>query len=329
MEKRIIIGTDVSKLTLDHAIKTKDVHLKINNNKAGFVKWLKWALKYGDRQNLWIVMEHTGYYSYQFELFLQESKISYSKIPALEIKRSIGLVRGKNDKVDALMISKYGVLRMDELKDQKGLSINVIELKDLFTLRDKLSRDIRGYKSRIREQIETGKYGKDSIQYKIQKRSVDRLTKDIKEIELEMKKILEKDESLQTNYELLVSIKGIGFVVAIYMIAYTDNFTRFENSRKFSCYAGLAPFEHLSGTSLRGKSRVSHYANKTAKSLLNMAAACAIQHCEELKTYYLRKVEEGKNKMSVLNIIRNKLVGRMFAIIKRQTPYEENYLAAA
>jgi transposase len=158
---------------------------------------------------------------------------------------------------------------------------------------------------------------------------IKQLTTEIREVELAIKELLRKDEVLENNYKLLVSIKAVGFVTAVYMLAYTDNFTKFLNSRKFSCYAGLAPFEHSSGTSLKGKKRVSHYANKKAKSLLNLAASVAIQHNKELKQYYQRRVGEGKNKMGALNIIRNKLVDRMFAVVKRQSAYQETLNTAA
>jgi transposase len=142
-------------------------------------------------------------------------------------------------------------------------------------------------------------------------------------VEAATQSIIEQSEALQKNYQLLTSIKGVGLITAVYMIAYTENFQKFSNSRQFSCYAGVVPFEHSSGTSIRGKSRVSHYANKKAKRLLNLAASVAIQHNGELKQYYQRRVGEGKSKMSTLNMIRNKLVDRMFAVVKRQTPYQE------
>lgn len=329
MQKRVIIGTDVSKLTLDHAIKTSEAHLKTANNPKGYKEWLKWALGYGNKEDLWVVMEHTGYYSYQFELFLQGQQIVYSKVSALEIKRSVGLVRGKSDKVDAFTISRYGWIRRDELQVQKVPAVLITELKDLITLRDKLVRERSGYKARLKEQNATRKYAKVHIQNRIPLRRIKQLTEDIKEVEAAIKSIINQSEAVQENYKLLTSIKGVGFITAVYMIAYTDNFEKFSNSRQFSCYAGVVPFEHSSGTSIRGKSRVSHYANKKAKRLLNLAASVAIQHNKELKQYYQRRVAAGKSKMSTLNIIRNKLVDRMFAVIKRQTAYQEILSTAA
>jgi transposase len=329
MQKQVMIGTDVSKLTLDHGVHTSMDHIKTANNIKGFKIWLRWALKFGSKDQLWVIMEHTGYYSFQFELFLHQQQIRYTKVPALEIKRSVGLVRGKSDKVDALVISRYGWMRRDELQVHRVSAAVMTELKDLINLRDKLVRDRSGYKARLKEQNATRKYSKSHIQVKLQTRKIKELTIDIKEVEAAIHELIRQDEILQNNYKLIVSIKGVGFVTAVYMLAYTDNFTKFLNSKKFSCYAGLVPFEHSSGSSIRGRNRVSHYANKKAKQLINLAASVAIQHNKELKEYYQRRVSEGKSKMGTLNIIRNKLVDRMFAVIKRQTIYQESLSIAA
>jgi transposase len=329
MQNFIFIGTDVSKLTLDHGSHQAMAHQKTANNSEGFKSWLKWALQFGSKEQLWVVMEHTGYYSYQFELFLHLHQVRYTKVAALEIKRSVGLVRGKSDKVDALLISRYAFMNRDRLEPQQLSAAVITELKDLVSLRDKLVKDRSGYKARTKEQAATRKYAKSHIQTRIQARMIKELTEEIKEVEAAIKKLIKEDEALLNNYTLLVSIKAVGFVTAIYMLAYTENFRKFLNSRKFACYAGLAPFEHTSGTSLRGKNRVSHYANKKAKCLLNLAASVAIQHNPEMKSYYQRRVAEGKSKMGTLNIIRHKLVDRMFAVVKRATPYTETISIAA
>lgn len=329
MQKRTIIGVDVSKMTLDSAFSLVKAHMKIPNSLAGFKRWLKWALSLSVGSEIWIVMEHTGYYSFQFELFLQQQGITYSKVPAIEIKRSVGLVRGKSDKADAQMISEYGRLRQDQLKAQSAPVKGVTELKELLSLRGKLVADRSGYKVRLKEMKATRGYVAGSVHVLVQQNQIQALSLAIRTIEKAIREQIGQDQGLSANYKLLLTIKGIGPVTAAYMLACTENFSRFANSRKFSCYAGLAPFEHSSGTSIKGKQRVSHYANKKAKCLLNLSALVAIRFNPELKAYYERRVAEGKNKMSVLNIIRNKLVDRMFAVIKRQTPYCENIQAVA
>ena len=107
----------------------------------------------------------------------------------------------------------------------------------------------------------------------------------------------------------------------MYLIAYTNGFTRFKNSRKFASYCGIAPFPYQSGISIRGKTKVNHLANKKLKTLLDLCAKSAIQYNAEMKQYYERRIKEGKAKMSTINIVRNKLLSRIFAVVQRGTPY--------
>jgi transposase len=106
------------------------------------------------------------------------------------------------------------------------------------------------------------------------------------------------------------------------LLVYTHGFNRLNNSRKLACYSGVAPFAYESGTSIRGKTGVSKFANNDLKQVLHMAAISSVQHNSELHLYYQRKVQEGKNKMSVINAVRNKLLHRIVAVVNRGTPYE-------
>ena len=133
----------------------------------------------------------------------------------------------------------------------------------------------------------------------------------------------------KTNYKLIQTVRGVGPVIARYLIIFTENFTRFATYRKFACYAGIAPFEYASGSSVRGRTRVHSCANKQLKSSLNIAAMNAIKINGVYKQYYQRRQKEGKNNMSTLNIIRNKLLAQIFAVVKRQTPYVDLYKFAA
>jgi len=150
---------------------------------------------------------------------------------------------------------------------------------------------------------------------------IDFLTKQIKTIEEEMMEIIKSDEKLFRQFKLIISIKGVGKQTALFIIVYTHSFTKFENWRKFASYCGIAPFPNKSGTSLKGKTKVSNLANKKLKSLLDLCAKSAIQCNLEMKTYYHKRVDEGKNKMSTINIIRNKLLSRIFAVVNRDAPY--------
>ena len=147
------------------------------------------------------------------------------------------------------------------------------------------------------------------------------LKKQIQKAEKAIMEIIESSQTLRDQYVLLVSIKGIGIILAANILVTTVCFTKFDDSRKYACYCGTAPFSYASGTSIKGKIKVSQMANKKMKALFNMAARSAIQHDPELKKYFDNRMEKGANGMSTINIIRNKLIHRVFAVVKRGTPY--------
>jgi transposase len=325
MKEFLLVGVDVSKKTLDIFIKPSGKSMVISNDLKGFKQWwaeMRTLLK--PQTKVMVVMEHTGLYSLQLENFLGKSGVDYCKIPALEIKRSLGITRGKNDKIDAERIATYGWLRRDILTPDLLMEKPVVELKHLLNLRLKLVRDRAGYINRIKEMKATG----NLVGLEQQQRVIAFLSQEIQMADEGITAHIAKHPELQKTYDLLRSIKGIGPVIAAYMTGNTGNFKRFSNARKFNCYAGIAPFKYQSGTSIKGRSRISHLANKDAKTLLNLAATCAIRCDEELKIYYQRKLSEGKNKMSCINAVRAKLVARMFAVIKRQSPYQPLAVAA-
>ena len=138
-----------------------------------------------------------------------------------------------------------------------------------------------------------------------------------------MDELIKKETKMQSNYKLSRSVKGVGKVLAIQMLLHTQNYTRFDEWRHFSAYCGLVPYPYQSGTSINGRRKIHSISDVKMKSLLSMSAISAIQHDSELKMYYKKRVEEGKHKMIALNIIRNKIVARIFATVKRGTPYVE------
>lgn len=323
MNDFLIVGVDVSKAFLDLCFKPVDTLHRIGNNLGGFKTFCTELKKRCSNQTrLLVVLEHTGQYSKKFEVYMRSHQIPYCKVPALQIKRSLGVVRGKEDKVDAKRIAEYAWLRKDVLTADPEIDVHIEHLQSLLSLRSKLVRDRSGYITRLKEMKSAG-YKVGNFECKLQDQVIKMFTSKIVLIEEKIKALIQSKSELTKTCELLRSIKGVGWIVACYMISCTANFTKFKNARKFNCYAGLAPFKHESGTSIKARSRISHLANKEAKSLLNLAALSAIQHDQELKNYYQRRVSEGKRKMSCLNIIRSKIVARMFAIIKRQTPYFE------
>lgn len=142
----------------------------------------------------------------------------------------------------------------------------------------------------------------------------------IKAIETEIRETIKEDKDLKTSNELIQSIKGIGPIIGAYLIAFTDNFRKFDNARKFACYCGIAPFSNQSGKYV-GKSSVSHLANKKIKSILSNAVPMTVLYDPQLGRYKQAKLLEGKTKGIIMNNIKNKLIQRVFAVVKRQSPY--------
>jgi transposase len=323
-----IIGADLSKDSIDLACTESQSYLRINNSLKGFRQLLNWLRDLKIKTSaVMIVMEHTGLYSYQMEKFLHRHQVAFTKIPALAIKRSLGLIRGKNDKIDAYRIARYGLEKRDILVAEKELNKTLERLKMLHSARSLLVKQRASLICAVKEVQELLK--QSDLIIKSYLHLINDYSTQIKKIEAEMTDLIKKDLSVNQNFKLLKTIKGVGNIVAIAMIVKTRNFTMFPNARKFACYCGTAPFEYYSGKSIRRKTRISHLADKKMKTLLDQSAKTAIQYDKELKTFYERRIDIGKSKKSTINIVRNKIIYRMFAVIKRQTPFIENYLQTA
>ena len=161
--------------------------------------------------------------------------------------------------------------------------------------------------------------------YEQSKKDIERINKEIKEVEKRMMAEIKIDENLQENFTLVSSIKGVALLNTVAILIATQNFTRFENARQFACYAGMAPFGKQSGTSINSRPRVSRLANKKLKVLLTQAAKCAIRHDPNRRHYYERKLAEGKEKWLIINNVRNKIIHRVVAIIRNRQPYFVDY----
>jgi transposase len=325
------IGVDVSKHTIDAYIYSSKKHKCFKNNNSGFtemIKWVKTNTEVPLQEHLY-AFEHTGLYSFPLSIHLTEKDIAYLLIPGLELKKSLGIVRGKDDKIDAKAIALYAYRRREEIKPYKLPSKNLLEIRRLLSLRDKLVKQRSGFKATNKE-IKDHLSKKDNATYfKVHENMIKHLSKEIRDVEKQLRTVIKTDVELNRLFKLVTSIKGVGEQTALFMIAYTNGFTLFENSRKFASYAGVAPFPYKSGISVHGKTKVNQFANKKFKSLLSNCATSAINTNTEMRLYYERRIKDGKDKMSTINIIRNKILGRIFAVVQRGTPYVDTLGYAA
>tara|TARA_R110000850_G_scaffold75152_5_gene164128 strand:- start:83 stop:1075 length:993 start_codon:yes stop_codon:yes gene_type:complete len=316
-----VVGIDVSKKTIDAYCYQAQVHKAFINDVKGYKSLIKWVLKVTKTSSVFYCFENTGYYSLKLALYLHSQDLVYVEESPLKIKRSSGIVKEKTDRIDAILIARYAWLYREELERSTVKIRSHLELGRLLALRDQLVRNNAGLKGTLKElkallSSPTTDAGCISLT-----RSIAYLEKQVNGIETRIKELITEDDSMSKNYALLTSLKGVGLVVACQLIYHTGNFSRFNSWRAFSSYCGTAPFKHESGTSIHRRKKCHYLGDRKMKSLLSMASVSAIQHDSELRLYYKRKLAEGKNRMIAVNNVRNKLLARAFAVIKRGTPY--------
>ena len=324
MKKDYYIGVDISKKTIDVAIYKKEKASKasacekFSNSPDGFREMKRWLRKCGvSLTNALFCMEATGHYTYDLCLFLEQQEVSYSVQSPLHLKRSFGLTHGKNDKVDAYRIASYAYLHREDIKLSKLATNSIRKLKALMAERKSLVVEIARCKAQLKE---VGSHSSSPGTIKRTKELLEFLETQVQDIEKDMAQTIDSDAELKNNYQLLLTISGIGIVNAVNTIVATHNFKMFDNARQYASYIGVAPFEHISGTSVRGKTHVEPGA-KMLKADLTGAVRTCINHDKEIQKYYERKIAEGKSYGVVANAIKFKLLLRMFAVIKRGTPF--------
>jgi transposase len=322
MEFNLFVGTDVSKKTLDFAIVGKGeqkLTFKSENSVKGIESFFKELRKQNefDLSKVIFCMEYTGIYNNHMLDYLTEIKANIWLENPIHIKKSMGLTRGKNDKVDAQRIAMFAYKNAKEAKLWMPQRKVIQTLKTLTRVRTRIMKSIEILKKPLDEvksfiDKETLKSMKHTC-----KSSLKALKKDLKDINDKIVQIIKSGEQLSKLYNIVTSVENVGPVIATAVIIETNEFRRFDNAKQFACYTGVAPFEYTSGTSIKGKARVSHMANKPLKSLFHIAAISSVSRPGEMKNYFDRKVAEGKNKMLVINAIRNKIILRIFACVRQ------------
>lgn len=324
------IGTDVSKAQLDIATLSQDgvfQYYTCTNNSKSISKmfWEIFKNSSLDKTKTLICAENTGHYSNILSKTMVKEGYSFWLECPNHIAKSQGLQRGKNDKEDAARIAIYASRYSDKAKLLQASNVTIEKISYLSSERDMLVKDAAKYKSQIKDHenfIEKNMYQSRTKRLELLIRA---LKDHIKDIESNIDVLINDDQQLKHQISLLKSVDGVGNQVALKTIIATQGFTKFDNHRQFACHVGVAPFEYRSGSSIRSAKRVSKRADRKFKSLIHMAALSAIQKTGELREYYLRKTEAGKNKMTVINAVRAKIIARMFAVIKNDTEYEHSY----
>lgn len=275
-------------------------------------KWLS-GLKIKVKETV-IAMEHTGFYSNALADWCYKKGITFVFLHPLDVKNAGARGRNKTDKIDAQFIADYVYTMREKLTPSVPDEPVIKKLRQLCNERQLAVKARTGYINQLKTVT-------DKSSVRRMEKVISTFSEQIKVIEAAIRSLIASDSRIKKNYDLLISIPGIGMLNAVTTIISTGNFTRFQTARQYAKFCCVSPLKVQSGSSIRGGDHVSHAGHNEIKSILTEGARSAITHDANLKSYYHRKRAEGKAHGCVLNAVKFKLICRMFAVILRQSPY--------
>lgn len=339
--KNICIGIDISKETFDVTlIFVKNMaefnscgYSQFDNAPHGFRSLVAWVRKIikplrGTMDDCLFCMETTGGYDLRLCNYLYEHKFHVWRESALQIRRSSGFRRGKNDKADSLNIANYAAKNQDQLQEYEPDSEKIKDLKELVRYRDELVNRRRQCMTRIKAKGDTVTDNSSSV-YKFIQKQMHKEEKELDDIidavEKKISEVIVSDKTMQRHYDHITSIKGVSLVNASAIIAFSGDFKNIRTANKMACYCGAVTFYDDSGTSVHKKDPNKNICCKKLKSYLSMAARCAMRDNPELKSYADRMLAKGKLKKIVANNVINKLLHIIYSLVLHDCDYEPEH----
>ena len=322
-----IIGIDVGKMNLDCAWlrgldQDKAKRKKVENSPQGFKLMLTWAQDVSGltASELRFMVEPTGiYHEFLVQFLYQRQATIYLVNPSRVRKFAAGMgILSKNDLIDADMLTRYGLLNRKLLPYQPE-SQEISDLKSLLNRLDTLERDLR------RERNRQEKISKSSTIHRWEKQSMQRTVRyleiEIKRFKKHISQVIESNSSLQRDYELLLTIPGIGARTAWTMLVILGS-RRFASAPEVASFLGLNPIEKQSGKTQYRRPRLSKAGNGRFRQSLYFPAMVATRKNPDIKAQYDRLLAAEKSKMCALGAAMRKLVHICFGVLKHQRPYE-------
>lgn len=295
------------------------------NTSKGVLLLLSWIKKLVDPGTpVRYVMEATGVYHESLAYFLKDQNLHVSIVLPNKISsyaRSL-TIKTVTDKTASEAIAQFGLERnLDEW--QKPTPIYK-RMRQLTRERDQIVLERTMVKNNLHAELSEAQPNETSLQ-RINKRIVF-LGKQEKEITAELSDLIKEDEKVSGYVNLLCSLPGVGLLTAVTVLAETNGFDLIRNKRQLTSYAGLDVKEKQSGTSVRGKSKISKKGNKYLRKAMHMPALCAIRHDNRFKGLFIRLVSRHGIKMKAVVAVQRKLLEMMYTIFKNNEKYDKEYL---
>lgn len=318
-----VLGLDISKKDF-HAVLIKEEKTSkarvFSNHPEGFTKLQAWLSK-EKVSDCHVGLEATSTYGEAVAEFLHELGYRVSIINPSRVKgfAKSEMLRLKNDRVDAGVIARF----TRAVKPEPWTPLPV-EVKELQALRRRLE-SLLGMQQQERNRLETATFTVAPL--------IEAHLAQLEELMAQVKQLIgdhfDQHPHLKQQRELLVSIPGIGEQTAALLLAEIGSLDTYDNARQLAAHAGLTPSELASGSSVKGKSRLSKVGNSRLRKALYLPALCAMRHNPLLKAFAQRLLERGKLKMQVIGALMRKLLHLAYGILKSQRPFDPLYLSSS
>lgn len=299
-------------------------HKTFANTSGGFKSFVEWAEKNAKGMMVHYVMEATGVYHESFAYYLSKRDKQLSIVLPNKISNYFRTldVKTVTDKTSSQAIARFGLERKLDLWQPPRPVYKT--LKQLTRERDQIIETRTVAKNQLHaERAEAEPNDRSLLRFK---KLIEFLNKQEKEIKAEITCLVNANADLKRELKLQCSIIGIGSLTAVTVLAETNGFNLIRNKRQLTSYAGLDVREKQSGTSVKGKPRISKKGNRHLRKAMHMPALTAIKHDQRHKAIFARLVSKHGIKMKATVAVQRKLLEMMFTIFKNQTVYDKNYL---
>jgi len=317
------IGIDVAKATLQVFIPQGQVDLELANTEAGLnALYKQLMLRYKQsRQHLVFVYESTGCYSRALEAFCQQKKIRCFKVGTYQSASFSKTIKNRNktDVVDARMLSAMSILASEEDIKVPYRDERAHQLRSYIKYYQSLNKE----KTRQKNYLAASEINQeDSYVLKQLKKRIRQIDKEQELLILLSMKLIKANANYLQAYENITSIKGLGQKSGIILLYF---FSRYPNAsrQQITALAGLDPIHKESGTSLKGKTRISKQGISLVRALLYMPILSTIQYNHEMKHFYERLLSSGKVKMSAQIAVMRKVILLAHSLYKNNEQYDE------
>jgi transposase len=300
-------------------------HKTFANTVKGFIALLLWVKKFTDETiAVRYVMEATGVYHEALAYFLDEKGYEVSIVVPNKISNYFRTLDVKTitDKTASEAIARFGLERkLDSWQRPKEV---FKKLRQLTRERDQIVQERTMVKNQLHAEQTEAEPNKKSIK-RIQER-IKMLNKQEKEIKDEVAILIKNDEEIAKQVIIICSLTGVGLLTAAIVLAETNGFELIRNKRQLTSYAGFDIKEKQSGTSIKGKPRISKKGNKHLRKAMHLPALCAIRNDERFKAIFVRLVSKHGIKMKAAVAVQRKMLEMIYILYKTGNKYDKNYL---